>query len=66
MELEPLVDKATLPLLGNVINGSVGAITAAAFVAEGCFERIQVFERRGSAGGTWFVDLASFGKADGS
>ena len=31
----------------------IGAVTAAAFVAEKNFDRIQVFERRESAGGTW-------------
>lgn len=32
-----------------------GAATAAAFAAEQYFETIRVFERKGSAGGTWFV-----------
>ncbi|TKW57271.1 Thiol-specific monooxygenase [Colletotrichum tanaceti] len=32
------------------------AVTAAAFKAENYFERIQVFERRESAGGTWIYD----------
>lgn len=32
-----------------------GAVTAAAFSAEDYFERIRVFERRGAAGGTWYV-----------
>ncbi|KAK1598166.1 uncharacterized protein LY79DRAFT_586794 [Colletotrichum navitas] len=36
--------------------GAAGAITAAAFKAENYFERIQVFERRESAGGTWIYD----------
>lgn len=31
-----------------------GAITAAAFKAEKYFDRIQIFERRESAGGTWY------------
>ncbi|KAH7378117.1 hypothetical protein BKA64DRAFT_736750 [Cadophora sp. MPI-SDFR-AT-0126] len=36
--------------------GAAGAITAAAFTAEKYFDRIQVFERRESAGGTWIYD----------
>ncbi|KAK1465741.1 hypothetical protein CMEL01_11733 [Colletotrichum melonis] len=36
--------------------GAAGAVTAAAFKAEDYFERIQVFERRESAGGTWIYD----------
>ncbi|KAF4624022.1 hypothetical protein G7Y89_g14154 [Cudoniella acicularis] len=36
--------------------GAAGAVTAAAFAAENFFERIQVFERKGSAGGTWIYD----------
>ncbi|KAH7309995.1 hypothetical protein BKA65DRAFT_575794 [Rhexocercosporidium sp. MPI-PUGE-AT-0058] len=36
--------------------GAGGAITAAAFAAEKYFARIQVFERRESAGGTWIYD----------
>ena len=32
-----------------------GAATAAAFAAEQYFETIRVFERKGSAGGTWFA-----------
>ncbi|KAK2034526.1 FAD/NAD(P)-binding domain-containing protein [Colletotrichum zoysiae] len=36
--------------------GAAGAVTAAAFKAENYFERIQVFERRESAGGTWIYD----------
>ncbi|KAK0101142.1 hypothetical protein ONS95_012876 [Cadophora gregata] len=36
--------------------GAAGAITAAALVAEKYFDRIQVFERRESAGGTWIYD----------
>ncbi|KAI9049658.1 hypothetical protein LZ554_006683 [Drepanopeziza brunnea f. sp. 'monogermtubi'] len=38
--------------------GAAGAVTAAALVAEQCFDRIQVFERRESAGGTWIYDPA--------
>ncbi|KAL3427468.1 thiol-specific monooxygenase [Phlyctema vagabunda] len=38
--------------------GAAGAITTAAFVAENHFERIRVFERRGTAGGTWIYDPA--------
>jgi uncharacterized NAD(P)/FAD-binding protein YdhS len=37
----------------------IGAITAAAFAAEKYFERIQVFERRESAGGTWYFESSS-------
>ncbi|GKT47397.1 thiol-specific monooxygenase [Colletotrichum spaethianum] len=37
--------------------GAAGAVTAAAFKAENYFERIQVFERRESAGGTWYSVL---------
>ncbi|CAL3966197.1 unnamed protein product [Diplocarpon coronariae] len=33
--------------------GAAGTITASALAAEKCFDRIQVFERRESAGGTW-------------
>lgn len=33
----------------------VGAVTAAAFAAEKYYDVIRVFERRGSAGGTWCV-----------
>ncbi|PVH71578.1 FAD/NAD(P)-binding domain-containing protein [Cadophora sp. DSE1049] len=36
--------------------GAAGAITAAAFAAEKYFDRIQVFERRETAGGTWIYD----------
>ncbi|KAI1080161.1 putative dimethylaniline monooxygenase [Whalleya microplaca] len=36
--------------------GAAGAITAAALKAENYFERIQVFERRGTPGGTWIYD----------
>lgn len=32
-----------------------GAITTAALAAEQCFDRIQVYERRESAGGTWYI-----------
>ncbi|KAJ3549098.1 hypothetical protein NM208_g678 [Fusarium decemcellulare] len=34
----------------------LGAITAAAFKAEDYYERIRVFERRATAGGTWIYD----------
>lgn len=37
-----------------------GAATAAAFAAEQYFETIRVFERKGSAGGTWFVALTAW------
>lgn len=33
----------------------IGAIAASALKAENYFDRIRVFERRESAGGTWFV-----------
>ncbi|KAL2880600.1 hypothetical protein SGCOL_003973 [Colletotrichum sp. CLE4] len=36
--------------------GAAGAVTAAAFKAEDYFEKIRVFERRESAGGTWIYD----------
>ncbi|KAI1089516.1 putative dimethylaniline monooxygenase [Rostrohypoxylon terebratum] len=36
--------------------GAAGAITAAALKAENYFERIQVFERRETPGGTWIFD----------
>ncbi|KAF8856860.1 FAD/NAD(P)-binding domain-containing protein, partial [Acephala macrosclerotiorum] len=36
--------------------GAAGAITAAAFKAENYFEKIRVFERRETAGGTWIYD----------
>ncbi|KAK3372584.1 hypothetical protein B0H63DRAFT_503686 [Podospora didyma] len=36
--------------------GAAGAMTAAAFKAENYFERIKVFERRSTAGGTWIYD----------
>lgn len=32
-----------------------GAIAASAISAENYFERIRVFERRETAGGTWYV-----------
>lgn len=32
-----------------------GAIAAAALSAEGCYDRIRVFERKSSPGGTWYV-----------
>lgn len=37
-----------------VLTVHTGAVTAAAFAAEKYFERIRVFERRESAGGTWY------------
>lgn len=36
---------------------NLGAITAAALKAENFFDRIRVFERRETAGGTWSVVL---------
>ncbi|KAH8655135.1 hypothetical protein BGZ60DRAFT_459846 [Tricladium varicosporioides] len=36
--------------------GAAGAITSAAFIEERCFDRIEVFERKESAGGTWIYD----------
>ncbi|KAI1101505.1 putative dimethylaniline monooxygenase [Jackrogersella minutella] len=36
--------------------GAAGAVTAAALKAENYFERIRVFERRDTAGGTWIFD----------
>ncbi|GKU21737.1 unnamed protein product [Fusarium langsethiae] len=36
--------------------GAAGAITAAALKAENYFDRIRVFERRESPGGTWIYD----------
>ena len=39
----------------------IGAATAAAFAAEQYFETIRVFERKGGAGGTWFVNPDSSG-----
>ncbi|RFN54029.1 thiol-specific monooxygenase [Fusarium flagelliforme] len=36
--------------------GAAGAITAAALKAENYFERIRVFERRETPGGTWIYD----------
>ncbi|KAF7550025.1 hypothetical protein G7Z17_g6011 [Cylindrodendrum hubeiense] len=36
--------------------GAAGAAAAAAFKAEDYFEQIRVFERRGTAGGTWIYD----------
>ncbi|TVY73504.1 Thiol-specific monooxygenase, partial [Lachnellula suecica] len=36
--------------------GAAGAVTAAAFQAENYFERIRVFERRETPGGTWIHD----------
>lgn len=34
-----------------------GSITAAALKAENCFDRIRIFERRETAGGTWSVKV---------
>jgi len=36
-------------------NALTGAIAAAALIAEEYFERVLVYERRESAGGTWSV-----------
>ncbi|RMJ17221.1 hypothetical protein CDV36_003124 [Fusarium kuroshium] len=36
--------------------GAAGAITAAAFKAEDYYDRIRVFERRETPGGTWIYD----------
>ncbi|KAK3335626.1 hypothetical protein B0T19DRAFT_407004 [Cercophora scortea] len=36
--------------------GAAGAVTAAALKAENYYERIQVYERRESPGGTWLYD----------
>ncbi|KAI1617318.1 dimethylaniline monooxygenase (N-oxide forming) [Exophiala viscosa] len=36
--------------------GASGAAAAAAFAAEACFDRIRVFERRETPGGTWIYD----------
>ncbi|KAK3330445.1 hypothetical protein B0H66DRAFT_572504 [Apodospora peruviana] len=36
--------------------GAAGAIAASAFKAENYFDRIRVFERRETAGGTWIYD----------
>ncbi|KAH6693712.1 hypothetical protein F5X68DRAFT_248122 [Plectosphaerella plurivora] len=36
--------------------GAAGAVTAAAFAAEKSYDRIQVYERRDSPGGTWIYD----------
>ncbi|KAF2664442.1 FAD/NAD(P)-binding domain-containing protein [Microthyrium microscopicum] len=36
--------------------GAAGAVTAAALAAEGAFDVIRVFERRGEPGGTWIYD----------
>ncbi|KUJ06461.1 FAD/NAD(P)-binding domain-containing protein [Mollisia scopiformis] len=36
--------------------GAAGAITAAAFQAENYFDKIRVFERRETPGGTWIYD----------
>jgi hypothetical protein len=32
----------------------IGSVSAAAFAAEQYFDRIRVFERRETAGGTWY------------
>ncbi|KAM5343617.1 hypothetical protein ACJ41O_012154 [Fusarium nematophilum] len=47
-----------LPLydLQNSLSVRLGAITAAALKAEDYFERIRVFERRATPGGTWIYD----------
>ena len=38
----------------------IGVITAAALDAENYYEKIQVFERRETAGGTWYDPKVSF------
>ncbi|KAI0010861.1 putative dimethylaniline monooxygenase [Xylariaceae sp. FL0662B] len=49
-------DKKKIKSVAIVGAGAAGAITAAAFKAENYFEHIEVFERRGTAGGTWIYD----------
>jgi hypothetical protein len=39
----------------RVLINATGAIAASALKAENYFERIRVFERRESPGGTWFA-----------
>ena len=39
-------------LLTNL--SGIGSVTAAAFAAEQYFDKIRVFERRETAGGTWY------------
>ena len=42
---------------GNILLtrlSGIGSVTAAAFAAEQYFDRIRVFERRETAGGTWY------------
>lgn len=45
---------------GQLIVGFAGAITAAALKAENYFERIRVFERRETAGGTWYTQAVQY------
>jgi hypothetical protein len=40
-------------LMSPLTSSNEGAATAAALAAEQCFERIRVFERRETPGGTW-------------
>lgn len=42
------------PSQDHVTNSLTGIITAVAFQAENYYERIRVFERRSTAGGTWY------------
>ncbi|KAG4436193.1 hypothetical protein IFR05_008321 [Cadophora sp. M221] len=49
-------DETRIKSVAIIGAGAAGAITAAAFKAEKYFDRIQVFERRESAGGTWIYD----------
>jgi cation diffusion facilitator CzcD-associated flavoprotein CzcO len=42
-----------------------GAITAAALKAENYFDKITVFERRGTPGGTWSVGSSKITSSDG-
>lgn len=48
-----------LYLLIKLTHNSKGAAAAAAFDAEDAFDIIQVFERRETAGGTWYDPLLS-------
>jgi hypothetical protein len=41
--------------LSKIKSNKIGAAAAAAFASEEYFEKIRVFERRESAGGTWYV-----------
>ncbi|KAI0138211.1 putative dimethylaniline monooxygenase [Hypoxylon sp. NC0597] len=49
-------DEKKIKSVAIVGAGAAGAITAAAFKAENYFERIRVFERRETPGGTWIFD----------